>query len=332
MIYLAPIAPPAVITTLPHYDGHGGNAAFHMAVFGPPGSHNRVTIWPSSHNNPSIDDLNNITHADTTPTTQTFSPRYNPDTDYLEYDTQQCLALQQQQLEGTTHNVAAGECLLFPATRPHVFSKMSLLSLSVPTTLTSSHLTPMLSIAADGMHIGNNSHRMQLNTQVIIDVCDSKFNQWYNEPVTITRTPSKLIIDPENAIWFLFAAIGQQLESTSRLNPHLNDICHALHPIYTALIKREILVHQQYTQHTSSPLSPEPGANSMFVCGRCTNYIVNFVAKLESTQIMYICTRYLLQSLKESAHKKKKQYMYHGIYLHAHIDITILIQYADGKI
>ena len=47
MIYLAPIAPPAVITTLPHYDGHGGNAAFHMAVLGPPGSHNRVTIWPS---------------------------------------------------------------------------------------------------------------------------------------------------------------------------------------------------------------------------------------------------------------------------------------------
>ena len=61
MIYLAPIAPPAVITTLPHYDGHGGNAAFHMAVFVPPGSHNRVTIWPSSHNNPRIDDLNNIT-------------------------------------------------------------------------------------------------------------------------------------------------------------------------------------------------------------------------------------------------------------------------------
>ena len=87
MLYIAPVSPPGVINTPPHYDGHGGNAAYHVVVIGSPGSHNRVSVWPTSHNNPRIDEFNDIADALNTTSTTTHAPRYNVDSDHFEHDT-----------------------------------------------------------------------------------------------------------------------------------------------------------------------------------------------------------------------------------------------------
>ena len=138
-----------------------------------------------------------------------------------------------------------------------------------------------------------------------------KFQYWYHEPITIPRYPTSLTIDPENAIWLIFAGIAEQLNCTSSLNHHLTNMYLALYPIYTIIVNREIDTYQQYTRHNTPPLSLASEPKSMFVCGICTTYLVNFVTVLQTPRKMYLCTRCVLQLLKGNVlNKNKKKHLH----------------------